>query len=39
MMYHPLSEKAEKLFSKNWAKVKDEDVSYINADNVDGIAE
>ena len=39
MMYHPLSEKAEKLFSRNWAKVKGEDVSYINADNVEGIAE
>ena len=39
MMYHPLSEKAEKLFSKNWAKVKGEDVSYINADNIEGIAE
>ncbi len=39
MMHHPLSEKAEKLFSRNWAKVKGEDVSYINADNVKGVAE
>jgi len=39
MMYHPLSEKAEKLFSKNWKNVKGEDVTYINADDVDGIAE
>ena len=39
MMYHPLSEKAEKLFSRNWANVKGEDVSYIDSKNVDGIAE
>lgn len=39
MMYHPLSEKAEKLFSRNWTNVKGEDVSYINADNIEGIAE
>lgn len=39
MMYHPLSEKAEKLFSRNWAKVKGEDMSYISSENVKGIAE
>lgn len=39
MMHHSLSEKAEKLFSRNWAKVKGEDISYINAENIEGIAE
>ncbi len=39
MMQHPLSDKAEKLFSKNWGNVKGEDVSYINAADEDGIAE
>lgn len=39
MMLHPLSTKAEKLFSKNWANVKGEDISYIKADGEDGIAE
>jgi transaldolase len=29
MMEHPLSEKAELLFAKNWARVKDEDISYL----------
>ncbi|MBN1624762.1 MAG: hypothetical protein JW903_10365 [Clostridia bacterium] len=39
MMIHPLSDKAERLFARNWANVKGEDVSYINADGEDGIAE
>ena len=40
MMYHPLSAKAEILFAKNWANVKDEDVSYIkNAMKAEGVAE
>jgi transaldolase len=30
MMEHPLSEKAELLFAKNWARVKGEDVSYLS---------
>jgi transaldolase len=30
MMEHPLSEKAELLFAKNWARVKGEDISYLN---------
>ena len=30
MMAHPLSEKAETLFGKNWATMPGEDVSYLN---------
>jgi len=30
MMEHPLSEKAELLFAKNWARVKGEDISYLS---------
>ena len=30
MMEHPLSAKAELLFARNWANVKDEDMSYLN---------
>jgi len=30
MMEHPLSSKAEELFTKNWANVKGEDISYMN---------
>ena len=30
MTEHPLSEKAELLFAKNWARVKGEDVSYLS---------
>jgi transaldolase len=30
MMQHPLSEKAETLFAKNWAKVKGENTEYLN---------
>lgn len=39
MMYHPLSERAETLFAKNWANVKDEDISYIGNTDIDGVAE
>jgi transaldolase len=38
MMRHPLSEKADALFAKNWANVKGEDVSYLRTD-VSGVAE
>jgi transaldolase len=30
MMEHPLSQKAELLFAKNWARVKGEDISYLD---------
>jgi len=30
MMEHPLSQKAELLFAKNWARVKGEEISYLN---------
>ena len=30
MMQHPLSQKAELLFAKNWAQVKGEDISYLD---------
>ena len=30
MMEHPLSRKAELLFAKNWARVKGEDISYLD---------
>jgi len=30
MMEHPLSQKAELLFAKNWARVKGEDISYLS---------
>jgi transaldolase len=40
MMEHPLSEKAELLFAKNWARVKGEDVSYLkHALGLEGSAE
>ena len=38
MMKHSLSDKAEALFAKNWANVRDEDVSYLRTD-VSGDAE
>ena len=30
MMEHPMSQKAEQLFAKNWARVKGEEVSYLS---------
>ena len=39
MMYHPMSERAETLFAKNWANVKGEDVSYIKGGEAYGEAE
>ncbi|MCK5811315.1 MAG: hypothetical protein KAG94_00310 [Clostridiales bacterium] len=40
MMHHPLSQKAEQLFAKNWANVKGEDISYLDHMlNLEGIAE
>ena len=40
MMEHPLSRKAELLFAKNWARVKGEDVSYLDhALDLEGSAE
>jgi transaldolase len=30
MMEHPLSQKAELLFAKNWARVRGEDISYLD---------
>ena len=40
MMTHVLTEKAEALFAKNWAKVKGEDMSYMALPpNLSGIAE
>lgn len=33
MVHHPLSERAEVLFAKNWATISGEDVSYLNNDN------
>jgi transaldolase len=39
MMYHPLSERAETLFAKNWANVKGEDVGYLDGKVCDGEAE
>lgn len=40
MMEHPLSQKAELLFAKNWANVKGEDVSYLHqAMKMEGSAE
>ncbi len=40
MMLHPLSQKAELLFAKNWANVKGEDINYLkHALSIDGIAE
>ena len=40
MMCHPLSEKAELLFAKNWARVKGEDVGYLRRGlDMEGLAE
>ncbi len=40
MMSHPLSDKAELLFARNWSNVKGEDVSYLShAMKMEGIAE
>ena len=40
MMEHPLSQKAELLFAKNWAKVKGEDLGYMEqAIGMEGTAE
>jgi transaldolase len=40
MMEHPLSQKAELLFAKNWARVKGEDLSYLkHALEMEGSAE
>ena len=40
MMEHPLSQKAEVLFARNWANVKGEDVGYLQqAMRAEGIAE
>ena len=40
MMGHPLSSRAEALFAKNWARVKGEDVAYLqHASTQDGLAE
>ena len=40
MMSHPLSDRAELLFAKNWSHVKGEDVSYLaGAMKMEGIAE
>lgn len=40
MMHHPLSEKAEQLFARNWANVKGENVDYIpDPSGLDGVAE
>ena len=40
MMEHPLSDRAEVLFAKNWKNVKGEDISYMDyALSIEGIAE
>ena len=40
MMEHPLSQKAELLFARNWAHVEGEDISYLRqALRIEGIAE
>lgn len=40
MMSHPLSDRAELLFAKNWSRVKGEDLSYMaDAMKMEGIAE